>query len=52
MSKTESGAKGEKSGKLRMVQDDAFKREAVRMLATSDRTSRKWPTTWAWDGRA
>ena len=38
MSKTKSSAKGKKQDKKREVQDDAFKREAVRILAASDRT--------------
>ena len=36
MSKSKSVAKGDKSSKKRVVHDDAFKREAVRMLAASD----------------
>ena len=38
MSKTKTIAKGEKNGKKRIIQDDVFKREAVRILEASDRT--------------
>ena len=38
MSKTKTIANGEKNGKKRIIQDDVFKQEAVRILAASDRT--------------
>ena len=38
MSKTKSSDKNNKGDRKRVVQDDAFKREAVRILAASDRT--------------
>ena len=38
MSKTKSSDKNNKGDRKRVVQDDAFKREAVRILAASGRT--------------